>query len=548
MAIPTRSSPVNWGQNTSGTETNTPPGGDWSIANVAQYRNGSGGDWTVESPAFAKLIAVSYEANPDLWVENITWGTAELYLRNWTGGAWSWKLTGGGFSKCENSRNSSAFQSVGLPYADTSYTLTAHSGTGCASANLLDTETFSSRAANWKRPALSVSSLGTTFATLSIANSTGDWWYSKKSDPSTCTKVDAGSSSADLSGLTANTPYQYVAFSAAGCGIATVPLAWRTEHVSFVTFGTVSATATAQSETQVTLSVSGIDSGKWSFEHLHEDPFPVYSECSTYDHSTKSVEVTGLTSGMTYLFLVYRGATCSFKERITASGVTLSLSADEVGSSSATLRMENYDGDWHHKQAGGGQGASATGIRPKSSNGCSTAVSGATASLSGLTPSTDYTWKAYKAAGCADADEIASTSFTTLAEGQSPPDTGGGTGGGGSVGGGGSGGSGSSAPRTPEVRPAVASLSLASDPGPDYRYAAGRRDHRRGDLQRAGAGLHGEPQLEHPGGRRGPNRRVRWRLGVGHPAVQLHRGAGGPGPGRHRLPGGRAEGQLRPHP
>ena len=60
--------------------------------------------------------------------------------------------------------------------------------------------------------------------------------------------------------------------------------------------------------------------------------------------------------------------------------------------------------------------------------------------------------------------------------GQTPPDTGGddndggGNNGGGNTGGG---GSGSSAPRTPEVRPEVASLSLASDPGPDFRYEAG---------------------------------------------------------------------------
>ena len=464
-----------WAQNSSGSETNTPENAGWTIADDAKYRNGVGGQWLSEGAV--KLITVSYTAKtPDLWVENIRSGAADIRLLNRTG-AWSWKLTGGGRSKCHDSRppGHSVLQSLALGSPNTSYTVTAHSGAGCASANLLDTETFTTRGESWAHPALSVPDIGTTVATLSIANHSGDWWYVETLDPSTCTKVDAGDS-ASLSGLTANTSYQYIAYSAAGCEDATAPLAWATESLSFVTLGTVSVSVVSLTDTSATLTVSGINSGKWSYKHVHS--LQNYSQCRTYDHSTNSVTVTGLTSGTDYTFYVYRGSSCSFNEWITSPTTTFSLTAEEVGQSSATLKMENYDGDWHHKQAGGGQGASATGIRPKSSNGCSTAVSGSTASLSGLTPSTDYTWKAYKAAGCADADEIASTTFTTLAEGQSPPDTGGGnTGGGGSVGGGGGGsgggGSGSSTPRTPEDRPAVTALALASDPGPDFRYAAG---------------------------------------------------------------------------
>ena len=107
-------------------------------------------------------------------------------------------------------------------------------------------------------------------------------------------------------------------------------------------------------------------------------------------------------------------------DKPTPSGSTVG----NVGSSSATLTLENYEGAWYHQQAGGSghaQAASATGrVRAASTAGdCSTAVSGDTANLTGLTPDTEYTWNAYKDAGCNAV--IASTSFTTATAGTSPP-------------------------------------------------------------------------------------------------------------------------------
>ena len=264
-----------WAQNQSVDETNTPDDG-WSIADVAKYRNGSGGNWLDESPARVKLMTVTYAASPNLWVENIKSGTVRLQLRNSTG-AWSWKVTGGARSTCHNSRGPehSVFQLLVLSSPSTSFTVTAHSGAGCASANLLDTETFTTQAEGWKHPALSVSNIGSTSATLSIANHTGDWWYVDTVDTSTCTKVNAGAS-ASLSGLTANTSYQYEAYSAAGCDDATAPLAWVTEKlVVRNAWGTVSASASQSiPSTWATLTVTGIDSDKWSYKHAHSYPNP----------------------------------------------------------------------------------------------------------------------------------------------------------------------------------------------------------------------------------------------------------------------------------
>ena len=438
VVTPDRSNTLYWAQNSSGTDTNTPDDG-WSIADLAKYRDGSGGPWKDDTAV--KLMTVSYKAkpDPDLWVENITMGTARLWLRNWSGGAWSWKVTGGGDSTCHSSRAPAhtPIQDLSLRRSNTSYTVTAHSGTDCASANLLDTETFTTRAADWKRPALSVSNLGTTSATLSIANHTGDWWYVATADTSTCTRVDAGGS-ASLSSLTANTSYKYVAYSAAGCEDAAAPLAWITDPVSFATLGPVTATVTIQTSTSATLTVSGISSGNWSFEHVHGNPYPKYSECTTHDHTTNSVSVTGLTSGAEYVFYVYRGESCTFNEWITATATTISLTSGQVGSSSATLKLEHYEGEWSYQ---GGQGAgqaqagrvtgtvasvSGDGVGPasaasQSTDQCQDMPAGQyTANLTGLTPDTEYTWKAYEGPGCKDA-EIASTTFTTATAGTHPP-------------------------------------------------------------------------------------------------------------------------------
>ena len=467
-----------WYQDSSGTETNTPADGGWTIADVAQYRSGS--TWTDESPAIVKLMKVSY-VGPDLWVENISQTEADLKLRNWAGGSWSYTLDfsdGSGRTRCkEVSRGN--LVSDGSMVAGSEFTVSAFEGSGCRQANLLDTETFTTLAAGVKRPALSVSNVANTSATLNLANHSGDWWYQRTfgSSAGSCTKVDSGTYTVSLGSLTANTAYYYNAYSHAGCEDASVPITWISS-LGFNTTGPISVTLTDHTDSQVTLTVSGIDDGKWSYTFRNENT-GAFGACRTYDASTASVIAYGLESGTPFTFRVYRGSSCTLGERVVVNAHTISLSSGQVGSNSATLKMAHYEGDWHHKQAGG-QGASAVGIRPKSSNGCSTAVSGSTASLSGLTPETEYTWKAYKAEGCADADEIASTTFTTLAVGQTPPDTGGddndggGNNGGGNTGGG---GSGSSAPRTPEVRPEVASPVPRLRPRPGLPLRGGRRDH-----------------------------------------------------------------------
>ena len=130
-------------------------------------------------------------------------------------------------------------------------------------------------------------------------------------------------------------------------------------------------------------------------------------------------------------------------ERVIVDAHTISLSSGKVGSNSATLTLNHHEGAWSYQ---GGQGAgqaqagrvtgtvasvSGDGVglwppqRAKARTSAKTCPPGNTPPTSrSLTPDTEYTWKAYKAAGCQKGAEIASTSFTGPATAGTHPPTG----------------------------------------------------------------------------------------------------------------------------
>ena len=77
------------------------------------------------------------------------------------------------------------------------------------------------------------------------------------------------------------------------------------------------------------------------------------------------------------------------------------LTASSVEATTATLGIANYSGNWYYKHTSPSAGQ------------CSSAVSGATASLSGLDSGTSYTFKAYSDSGCTSANELDSTNLLT---------------------------------------------------------------------------------------------------------------------------------------
>ena len=88
---------------------------------------------------------------------------------------------------------------------------------------------------------------------------------------------------------------------------------------------------------------------------------------------------------------------------VTVGGVATTLTASDVGETTATLTT-NYAGAWWHK--GDHQDATA----------CTAVTSGTTtASLTNLSAGASYTWRAYDRQGCNSADEVARVTFTTQA-------------------------------------------------------------------------------------------------------------------------------------
>ena len=97
---------------------------------------------------------------------------------------------------------------------------------------------------------LAASNVGTSTATLTIGNHTAAWWYDADSGPdTTCQSVAAGTSSDNLTGLTAGTDYVYSAYDATGCADADLIAV----AAAFTTNVSVSNLSGADSPTDFTL-------------------------------------------------------------------------------------------------------------------------------------------------------------------------------------------------------------------------------------------------------------------------------------------------------
>ena len=125
--------------------------------------------------------------------------------------------------------------------------------------------------------------------------------------------------------------------------------------------------------------------------------------------STTTKALTGLTTGATYTYKAYSDSTCTAAKLLaTARAFTpTSLGASSVTVTTATLTVTGDGGAWWYQRTA-----------PTGDSTChSVAASTTSASLSSLSGSTSYTYRAYNKSGCASADAIATASFSTLAYG-----------------------------------------------------------------------------------------------------------------------------------
>ena len=252
-----------------------------------------------------------------------------------------------------------------------------------------------------------------TKAQLKLTRHTGNWYYKDAADTSAVcsaapTAVQTGTT-VNLTGLTPGTTYTYTAYSDSSCT--------SDKALASVRFATSAPVLTAfYGNTLATLTLSGWtigtgtgQDGNWWYKHDNTG-----AACTPNDTTGLSVATThpAVTAGDAYTFTAYRDSNCAnaidAAPAFIAHGDAPTLVVGEATATTMQLTLRNYSGPWWYKYT-----------VPTSPAGVCTAVSGAAeARATGLTKTTSYTFKAYRAEGCDSADVIA----TAAAKSTTTPD------------------------------------------------------------------------------------------------------------------------------
>ena len=300
---------------------------------------------------------------------------------------------------------------------------------------------------------LTPSNITATAARLTIANHTAAWWY-KRTVPAggSCNSATAGTTRISLTGLTAYTSYTYKAYSAAGCSTANEIAGAR---ATFLTAAPGAPTLTTSVLSQVsytgTARTTPVGSNAWNESYTFTSgtalsgaitPGTVNCAAGTtaeigwYWHAapwlartrvgstTSAAGVYTLsytpTSPGEYLALAFCTKRSGLRKgysppvnlmrggAVTVSGPPATLTVSNITATAARITIANhtvagrYTASWWYKQTAPSAGTCTSRRFGTSSR-----------NLTGLTASTSYTYKAYSAAGCNTADEIASVTFMT---------------------------------------------------------------------------------------------------------------------------------------
>ena len=259
---------------------------------------------------------------------------------------------------------------------------------------------------------LTATNIAATTATLTIGNWTPDWHYKANAAPyaSCSTNAVSGNSGVSLTGLTANASYTFSVYSDSSC--STTALASKT----FVTLPPKAATPTVTvsnlgtGKVKVSASVSGTETlEKWQYQKNENGG--AFGSWTDISETSRTLEHTfsGLTDGTAYRFKVKaknsQGFGAASNQSAAATPRAISLASSNVGSGSATLTITNWSGDWYHQYTAPDGGSCAD-----------TAVSTSSTAVTGLTPATTYTFKAYSDSDCSTVIATAPDFTTTPAK------------------------------------------------------------------------------------------------------------------------------------
>ena len=236
---------------------------------------------------------------------------------------------------------------------------------------------------------LTASSVTHNAATLTLGNYSGSWWLKRTTPADTTCKSKGTTATEALTGLSSNTSYTYKAYSNSNCSTELASETFLTKPGKPTQ--PVAAIGAGSGKLTVTASVTGGGTlTKWEYTQ-REGKGNFDSDWTTISSTSNllSHTVTGLTNGTNYQFKVRavnatgNGADSDASAPVQPKAVTLAASAVEAAT--ATLTISNHAGDWYYK-------ANAAPDESCSSS----AVTGATEALTGLSSNTSYTYKAYR--------------------------------------------------------------------------------------------------------------------------------------------------------
>ena len=239
-------------------------------------------------------------------------------------------------------------------------------------------------------PSLSAGSVTDTSATLTISNYSGEWWYKADTGPhsTNCSNTPVLGNSVNLTGLTPGTRYTYTAYNNWPCSISIATAS---------AFTTPALDASSVTATGATLTLSNY-SNSWWLKRTD-----IASQTCKSKGTDTTEDLSDLTAGATYTYKAYSDGSCN-NEIASETFTTPSLTTSGVTATGATLTITDYTGQWWYNATTGPhttcQGPVAAGTDSKD--------------ITGLTLATSYTYSAYSASGCADANKLATASaFTT---------------------------------------------------------------------------------------------------------------------------------------
>ena len=252
----------------------------------------------------------------------------------------------------------------------------------------------------WPNPQIQLSVTNVTGAkatlTLTLSRVPVDsvtWYYKANTGPHSSCSSGQTRASTTVTGLTEHTQYTYTAYSDSACTAA--------NEIAAATFSPDDdeLAVSAITETTATLTLAN-HTGNW------------YYKANTGPHvtclgpnSTTTAALTGLTAGTSHTYSAYNDAACATQiGRHSAEFTTLGLAASLITDTTATLTIAGHSGNWYVKKTS-----------PSPEGSCSSAISTTTHSLTGLSPATTYTYKAYSDSACTTANLLATSSFKTFA-------------------------------------------------------------------------------------------------------------------------------------